>query len=208
MEVDAAPVAAPVKTESEDLQGAIAAPASSIAATAGATTAAADAEPGPGTALAAGPAPAAAAAAVAAAAVAVGGTDMAAAAVYNSVDEANASMSGAAAAAAESGSLSPAGAARRKHVSGDVAIPKGSVKRVIKLDKDVRLVSAEAVLAISKATEFFLEHLSAKAHDCSRGDQDEPGTLKYRNVVSAQAGQSNCDFLNDLFKYWQPSTEQ
>ena len=91
---------------------------------------------------------------------------------------------------------------------GDIAIPKGSVKRVIKLDKDVRLVSAEAVLAISKATEFFLEHLSTKAHDCSRSDADEPGTLKYRNVVSAQAAQPNCDFLNDLFKYWQPSTEQ
>jgi hypothetical protein len=34
----------------------------------------------------------------------------------------------------------------------DLIIPKGSVKRVIKIDKDVRLVAADAVLVITKAT--------------------------------------------------------
>ena len=67
---------------------------------------------------------------------------------------------------------------RRKNMAGDITIPKGSVKRVIKLDKDVRLVSAEAVLAISKATEFFLERLSMRAHEHSADDAEEPGVIK------------------------------
>ena len=37
-------------------------------------------------------------------------------------------------------------------VDTETYIPKGSVKRVIKIDKDVRMVGQDAVLAISKAT--------------------------------------------------------
>ena len=98
---------------------------------------------------------------------------------------------------------------RRKSqaAGGDITIPKGSVKRVIKLDKDVRLVSAEAVLAISKATEFFLEHLSVKAHEHSLQDTEDAGTIKYDNVVKAQTEDPSCDFLNDLFKYWNPTQD-
>jgi hypothetical protein len=45
-------------------------------------------------------------------------------------------------------------AAHKKPASkaDDLIIPKGSVKRVIKIDKDVRLVAADAVLVITKAT--------------------------------------------------------
>ena len=42
------------------------------------------------------------------------------------------------------------------HPDGDkpnrTVIPRGSVKRVVKLDKNVKMVSAEAVYLISKAT--------------------------------------------------------
>jgi hypothetical protein len=42
-----------------------------------------------------------------------------------------------------------------KGVESELIIPKGSVKRVIKIDKDVRLVAADAVLVITKATVTF-----------------------------------------------------
>ena len=63
------------------------------------------------------------------------------------------------------------------------------------------------MLAISKATEFFLEHLSLKAYEHSLEDAEEAGTIKYSNVVKAQTKDPSCDFLNDLFKYWNPNQD-
>ena len=59
-------------------------------------------------------------------------------------------------AGATAGTAAPASAkktaAKKAPAEGDLIIPKGSVKRVIKIDKDVRLVAADAVLLITKAT--------------------------------------------------------
>ena len=59
----------------------------------------------------------------------------------------------------------------------------------------------------SEATEFFLEHLSVKAHEHSLQDTEDAGTIKYDNVVKAQTEDPSCDFLNDLFKYWNPTQD-
>ena len=49
-----------------------------------------------------------------------------------------------------------------------LALPKASVKRIMKLSDEVQNVSAEAVIAVSKVTEDFLNQIVAKAHEVSQ----------------------------------------
>ena len=99
---------------------------------------------------------------------------------------------------------------------GELIIPKGSVKRVIKIDKDVRLVAADAVLVITKATvntfiprppphtcevgyfqnvqELFLEKLGMAAYD--RAKDDNRKMVKYEDVAAARAADDNLEFLD------------
>ena len=49
-----------------------------------------------------------------------------------------------------------------------LALPKASVKRIMKLSDEVQNVSAEAVVAVSKVTEDFLTKIISQAHDESQ----------------------------------------
>ena len=49
-----------------------------------------------------------------------------------------------------------------------LALPKASVKRIMKLSDEVQNVSAEAVIAVSKVTEDFLNQIVAQAHEVSQ----------------------------------------
>lgn len=89
-------------------------------------------------------------------------------------------------------------AAHKKPASkaDDLIIPKGSVKRVIKIDKDVRLVAADAVLVITKATELFLEKLGMSAFE--RAQKDNRKMVKYEDVAAARAADENLEFLDGI----------
>jgi histone H3/H4 len=47
---------------------------------------------------------------------------------------------------------------------------KASVKRIMKLSDEVQNVSAEAVIAVSKVTEDFLNQIVAQAHEVSQAN--------------------------------------
>ena len=79
-------------------------------------------------------------------------------------------------------------------------IPKGSVKRVIKLDKDVRLVGTDAVTAISKSTEMFIEWFARKAADEAKRRVGEDGKtiIKYEDVYQARTADKTLEFLDGI----------
>ena len=82
----------------------------------------------------------------------------------------------------------------------DSLIPKGSVKRVIKLDKDVRLVGTDAVTAISKSTEMFIEWFARKAADEAKRRVGEDGKtiIKYEDVYQARTADKTLEFLDGI----------
>lgn len=43
-------------------------------------------------------------------------------------------------------------------------VPKGSVKRIMKMDDEVKMVAADAVFLMGKATELFLESFVTASH--------------------------------------------
>ena len=50
----------------------------------------------------------------------------------------------------------------------NLALPKASVKRIMKLNDDVQNVSAEAVISVAKLTEDFLTKIVAQAYEESQ----------------------------------------
>jgi histone H3/H4 len=66
-------------------------------------------------------------------------------------------------------------------VEKNLALPKASVKRIMKLSDEVQNVSAEAVVAVSKSAEDFLGLLVKKSyeHAVAKGRK----TIKVRELV-------------------------
>ncbi|KAK7387580.1 hypothetical protein VNO78_28487 [Psophocarpus tetragonolobus] len=50
-----------------------------------------------------------------------------------------------------------------KRVSAELEFPKGRVKRIMTLDKEVKRVSSEALFLVSRSTELFLQFLAEKS---------------------------------------------
>ena len=107
-----------------------------------------------------------------------------------------------AAAASSTAGAGATGSAPKKLVgAGDTLIPKGSVKRVIKLDKDVRLVGTDAVIAIAKATELFVESFALKAADVTKkrsGEDTSKTIVKYEDVHEARTNDPALEFLDQI----------
>jgi hypothetical protein len=128
----------------------------------------------------------------------------AAAAASSAAPPVAAAAAAAAAPAAEGGAELPVAAAKQEPAGGgdevESYIPKGSVKRVIKIDKDVRMVGQDAVVAISKATELFVEAFakSAAAKAAVRVGADSRPVVKYEDVYAARAADDNLIFLEGI----------
>ena len=69
-----------------------------------------------------------------------------------------------------------------------LALPKASVKRIMKLSDEVQNVSAEAVIAVSKVTEDFLNQIVAQAHEVSQAHNRKTikVTLSNRKLIALQ----------------------
>ncbi|KAJ4765934.1 hypothetical protein LUZ62_076309 [Rhynchospora pubera] len=76
------------------------------------------------------------------------------------------------------------------------SFPQGKVKRMMKLDRDIKKATSEATFAISLATELFIQFLTAGAHAqmTSRGRRIVRGEY-VRSAVRAH--QPTADFLLD-----------
>ena len=77
-----------------------------------------------------------------------------------------------------------------------VDLPLARVKRIMKADGDVKLISQEAVILVTKATELMIEHLAKEAHKNSNGSQRK--TIQYQDLASAVDALEEFDFLQDI----------
>lgn len=87
------------------------------------------------------------------------------------------------------------------------SFPQGKIKRIMKLDRDIKKATSEATFAISLATELFIQSLAAGAHTemTRRGRR----IVRGEHVRSAvRAHQPTADFLLDcLSQPPRPSSE-
>ena len=75
-------------------------------------------------------------------------------------------------------------------------IRTGTIRRIMKIDKDVKMTGLEAVNLVSKATEHFLGLLVDTCVEIA--DNDGRKTVKYSDVVAAAKDLPEFDFLNEL----------
>ncbi|KAF8937849.1 hypothetical protein BGZ58_002057 [Dissophora ornata] len=66
---------------------------------------------------------------------------------------------------------------------GVTVLPVARVKRIIKEDKDVQMVSNDAVFLISLATELFLESFTSKAYNLAKMEKRKTVSYKDLDVV-------------------------
>ncbi|XP_047162217.1 nuclear transcription factor Y subunit C-2-like [Vigna umbellata] len=75
-------------------------------------------------------------------------------------------------------------------------IPLSRVKKIMKSDADVKLVSAEAPVVFAKACELFIMELTMKAW--ANAEDNNRSTIKKSDVASAIARTDVFDFLEDI----------
>ncbi|KAG0326377.1 hypothetical protein BGZ99_009617 [Dissophora globulifera] len=81
-------------------------------------------------------------------------------------------------------------------VKGATQMPAARVKRIIKEDKDVRMVSNDAVFVISVAAELFLESFTAKAFNLAKIQKRK--TISYKDLATAVTQHDSLEFLQDV----------
>ncbi|KAI7904861.1 histone-fold-containing protein [Cokeromyces recurvatus] len=83
-----------------------------------------------------------------------------------------------------------------ERVPGTTMLPIARVKRVIKEDKDIALINAEATFCIAYATELFLEYLVTEAF--SKAKKEKRKTIYYRDLSSSVKEIEHFEFLEDV----------
>ncbi|KAL7311604.1 hypothetical protein PS15m_009343 [Mucor circinelloides] len=87
-----------------------------------------------------------------------------------------------------------------KHVPertpGTTMLPLARIKRVIKEDKDVSLINAEATFCIAYATELFMEYLVTEAF--SKAKKEKRKTVYYKDLASTVKESEQLEFLEDV----------
>ncbi|OAD72888.1 transcription factor CBF, partial [Phycomyces blakesleeanus NRRL 1555(-)] len=79
---------------------------------------------------------------------------------------------------------------------GTTIIPLARVKRVIKEDKDVSLINAEAIFCVAYATELFMEYLVTEGYQ--RAKRDKRKTVYYKDLASTVTEVEQFEFLEDV----------
>ncbi|KAF9968718.1 hypothetical protein BGZ70_009640 [Mortierella alpina] len=79
---------------------------------------------------------------------------------------------------------------------GVTQLPVARIKRIIKEDKDVQMVSNDAVFIISLATEMFLESFTSKAFNLAKLEKRK--TVSYKDLATAVSQHDSLEFLQDV----------
>ncbi|KAF9322257.1 hypothetical protein BG003_003268 [Podila horticola] len=79
---------------------------------------------------------------------------------------------------------------------GVTQLPVARVKRIIKEDKDIAMVSNDAVFLISMATELFLESFTTKAFNLAKMEKRK--TIAYKDLATAVSQHDSLEFLQDV----------
>lgn len=76
-------------------------------------------------------------------------------------------------------------------------IKAGTIKRIMKIDKNVKMTGSEAVYLVSKATELFLGRIMQKAVS-TRTSNPQAKSIHYNDVARTVRENPEMDFLVDL----------
>ncbi|KAI9633785.1 histone-fold-containing protein [Dioszegia hungarica] len=79
---------------------------------------------------------------------------------------------------------------------GTTLFPIARVKKIIKADKDVDTMSAEATFLIAAATEYFIKHFMEEGYTKARLDKRK--IVNYRDMASVVARSDEFSFLQDV----------
>ncbi|GAM26591.1 hypothetical protein SAMD00019534_097660 [Acytostelium subglobosum LB1] len=83
----------------------------------------------------------------------------------------------------------------KKKKKSATALPVARIKRIMRTDKDVKLISSDASLLITKSTELFLEYLAKEAFKKTTGKRK---LLSYKELSSAVKEIEALEFLADI----------
>ncbi|KAK9455081.1 histone-fold-containing protein [Dipodascopsis uninucleata] len=86
--------------------------------------------------------------------------------------------------------------------TGGISLPLSRVKRIIKLDEDVRACSNPAAFAIAVATEMFIKHICEQGAQISKNDKRK--TLLYKDLANAVDRSDELEFLTDVIPRTMP----
>ncbi|KAJ8659180.1 hypothetical protein O0I10_005219 [Lichtheimia ornata] len=82
---------------------------------------------------------------------------------------------------------------------GTTIIPVSRVKRVVKEDKDISIINAEATFCITYATELFMEYLVQEGFTRARNEKRK--TIFYKDLASAVSEVEQFEFLEDVIPH-------
>ncbi|KAI9488102.1 histone-fold-containing protein [Zychaea mexicana] len=82
---------------------------------------------------------------------------------------------------------------------GSTTLPIARVKRVIKEDKEVSLINAEATFCVAYATELFMEYLVKEGF--TRARKEKRKTIFYKDLASAVSEVEQFEFLEDVIPH-------
>lgn len=75
-------------------------------------------------------------------------------------------------------------------------LPLTRVKRIMKSDADVKLISQEAVVVVTKAAELLLEHLAGESY--KGASRESKKMIQYKDLAQAVRSEEAFDFLEDI----------
>mmetsp|Transcript_96 Transcript_96/g.151 ORF Transcript_96/g.151 Transcript_96/m.151 type:complete len:270 (+) Transcript_96:1136-1945(+) len=86
---------------------------------------------------------------------------------------------------------------KRLRLKSEEVIKSSTIKKIMKIDKDVKMTATEAVFLVSKATECFLGKMMTQVHKQSlKGDKK--GSINYNDVAKIVKNNPDLEFLVDL----------
>ncbi|KAK9311805.1 histone-fold-containing protein [Lipomyces starkeyi] len=83
--------------------------------------------------------------------------------------------------------------------TGQASLPLARVKRIIKLDEDVRACSNSAAFAVTVATEMFIQYMCEQGLHMSRSDRRK--TLHYKDLANAVHKLDELEFLSGKYNF-------
>ncbi|PLB42224.1 histone-fold domain-containing protein [Aspergillus candidus] len=83
-------------------------------------------------------------------------------------------------------------------ITGQSALPIARIKKIIQLDDDIVQCSSNATFVIAMATEQFIQHLTAQAHNVVKSERKPRKGIQYKDLATAVSRIDNLEFLSDV----------
>ncbi|KAI8583828.1 hypothetical protein K450DRAFT_220160 [Umbelopsis ramanniana AG] len=94
-------------------------------------------------------------------------------------------------------------ASKIERAAGTTFLPIARVKRIIKEDKDVSLINAEATFCVAYATELFMEYLANEGF--AKAKKEKRKTVYYKDLVASVVSEvDQFEFLEDVIPQTMP----